>query len=142
GVCARASGAPAGSRATWLLLAVQAAALAPMAATENPVIASSFFYPEPPAITHLRARSDPHERVVLGVGKNLGMLYGLREIAGYDGLTPHRVEHLAGPRRVGWLLASGSIDVTVDPASPPFHLLAIPRVVVSANATTRPAPLA
>src|SRR5204863_73530 len=79
----------------------------------------------------LRARSDPHERVVLGAGKNLGVLYGLREVAGYDGLTPHRVEHLAGPRRESWLLASGSIDVTVDAASPVFDLLAIRRVIVS-----------
>src|SRR5262249_56399834 len=81
--------APAGSRAAWLLLAAQVAVLAPTAATENPAIASSLFYPEPPAITHLRARSDPHERVVLGAGKNLGVLYGLRQAAGYARLTPH-----------------------------------------------------
>jgi len=139
GVAALASLAPAGSRATWLLLAVQVAVLAPTAATENPVIASSLFYPEPPALTHLRARSDPHERVVLGVGKNLGMLYGLREVAGYDGLTPHRVEHVAGPRRESWLLASGSIDVTIDAASPLFDLLAIRRVVVPRDTATVPA---
>src|SRR5205809_147645 len=131
--------APAGSRAAWLLLAAQVAVLAPTAATENPAIASSLFYPEPPAITHLRARSDPHERVVLGAGKNLGVLYGLREVAGYDGLTPHRVEHLAGPRRESWLLASGSIDVTVDAASPVFDLLAIRRVIVSRGTAALPA---
>src|SRR5437667_243883 len=131
--------APAGSRAAWLPLAAQVAVLAPTAATENPAIASSLFYPEPPAITHLRARSDPHERVVLGAGKNLGVLYGLREVAGYDGLTPHRVEHLAGPRRESWLLASGSIDVTVDAASPVFDLLAIRRVIVSRGTAALPA---
>src|SRR5438876_8172237 len=130
---------PAGSRAAWLPLAAQVAVLAPTAATENPAIASSLFYPEPPAITHLRARSDPHERVVLGAGKNLGVLYGLREVAGYDGLTPHRVEHLAGPRRESWLLASGSIDVTVDAASPVFDLLAIRRVIVSPRTAALPA---
>src|SRR5215813_145506 len=80
-----------------------------------------------------------HERVVLGVGKNLGMLYGLREVAGYDGLTPHRVEHVAGPRRESWLLASGSIDVTIDAASPLFDLLAIRRVVVPRDTATVPA---
>lgn len=138
-VAALAALAPAGSRAMWLLLAVQIAALAPTAATENPTIASSLFYPEPPAITHLRARAGAHERVVLGAGKNLGVLYGLREVAGYDGLTPRRVEHLASPRRESWLLASGPIDVTVDSASPLFDLFAIRHIVVSRDAAALPA---
>ena len=138
-VAALAALGPVGSRAVWLLLAVQIAVLAPTAATENPAIASSLFYPEPPAITHLRARADAHERVVLGVGKNLGMLYGLREVAGYDGLTPRRVEQLASPRRESWLLASGSIDVTVDAASPLFDLFAIRRIIVSRDVAALPA---
>ena len=138
-VAALAALAPVGSRAAWLLLAVQIAALAPTAATENPTIASSLFYPEPPAITHLRARAGEHERVLLGAGKNLGALYGLREVAGYDGLTPRRIEQLGNPRRESWLLASGSIDVTVDRASPLFDLFAIRHVVVSRESAAPPA---
>jgi len=138
-VAALAALAPSRSRAVWLLLAVQIAALAPTAATENPTIASSLFYPEPPAIAHLRTRAGEHERVLLGAGKNLGVLYGLREVAGYDGLTPRRIEHLASPRRESWLLASGSIDVTVDRASPLFDLFAIRHVVVSRESAAPPA---
>lgn len=138
-VAALAALASPGSRAIWLLLAVQIAALAPTAATENPVLAMSLFYPEPPAIAHLRAQAGRHERVLLGVGKNLGMLYGLREVAGYDGLTPRRVEQLASPRRESWLLASGSIDATVDWASPLFDLFSVRHLIVSRDAARLPA---
>jgi hypothetical protein len=122
----------AGAGAAAGLVVVQIAALAPLAATYNTVVDRSLFYPAPPpAIAHVqRATAREPGRVLLPAGGNLGLLYGLSEVAGYDGMTPRRIEELASPRAgVGVLMASGPLDVTVDPASPAFDLLGIRWVV-------------
>jgi hypothetical protein len=131
-----AGGAAAG------LVVLQVAALAPLAATYNPVVDRGVFYPAPPpAIAHVqRAAAREPGRVLLPAGGNLGLLYGLPEAAGYDGMTPRRIEELASPRAgVGVLMASGPLDVTVDPASPAFDLLGI-RWVVTPPGHPAPAP--
>lgn len=130
-----------GLRWRLLLVLVQLASLSPLVATYNSVIDLRLFYPEPPpAIRHLQRESARDlGRVALGEAKNIGMLYGLFEVAGYDGMTPHRVEQIASPAETVALLGSGYLKVTADFSSATFDLLGIRRVMLEPDAPS-PAP--
>lgn len=117
------------------LVVAELASVLPLAATYNPVVGAHLVYPPaPPAVRHLQTanREDPG-RVLFPAGANLGMLYGLPEVTGYDAMTPRRIERLASPIGAGGLLGSGPLgpgNVTVSLASPVFDLLGVRRIVV------------
>ena len=86
----------ADGRARWgvALAAVQILSLAPMAATYLPVRDARWLYPTPPALAWLQQHAGA-ARVVMA--DQVGFLYGIRQASGYDGLTPRRIEQVAGP---------------------------------------------
>jgi hypothetical protein len=86
----------ADGRAGWgvALAAVQVVSLAPVAATYLPVRDARWLYPTPPALTWLQQRAGGARTVM---ADHVGFLYGIRQASGYDGLTPRRIEQIAGP---------------------------------------------
>jgi hypothetical protein len=118
---------PADGRARWgvALAAVQVATLAPLA-TYLPVRDVRWLYPTPPAIAWLQ-RHAGSARVL--VADQVGLLYGLRQAHGYDGLSPRRITELAGPIGTGGALAAGYRQNTLalhgsEPLPPVAVLLA------------------
>ena len=114
-------------RARWgvALAAVQVATLAPLA-TYLPVRDARWLYPTPPAIAWLRDHAGP-ARVL--IADQVGLLYGLRQAHGYDGLSPRRIADVAGPIGTGRALAAGYRENTVglhgsEPLPPIAVLLA------------------
>lgn len=119
------------------LIVLHLVATVPVVVTANPAIDARLLYPvtPPPAVTALqRAVAGDGSRVVLGDVKNIGMLYGLREVAGYDALTPRRIERVASPAADLGLTGSGALSVTTGPGSPVFDLLAIRHVLTGPGA--------
>jgi hypothetical protein len=96
----------ADGRAHWgvALAAVQVASLAPIAATYLPVRDARWLYPTPPAITWLQQHAGGARAVM---ADQVGFLYGIRQASGYDGLTPRRIEQVAGPIGSGNARLSG-----------------------------------
>jgi hypothetical protein len=116
-----------GGDARWavLLVVVQLASVAPLAATYNTAIDRRWLYPAPPALRWLAARADEGRVLLPG---HVGLLYGLREAHGYDGLTPRRVAEVAGSIGTGAAVAQGFLENTValhgsEPLSPATVLL-------------------
>jgi hypothetical protein len=114
-------------RARWgiALAAVQVATLAPLA-SYLPVRDARWLYPTPPALAWLREHAGS-ARVL--IPDQVGLLYGLRQAHGYDGLTPRRVAELAGPVGTGAASAAGYRENTValhgsEPLPPIVVLLA------------------
>src|SRR5206468_9217960 len=114
-------------RARWgvALAAVQVATLAPLA-TYLPVRDARWLYPTPPAIAWLRDHAGS-ARVL--IADQVGLLYGLRQAHGYDGLSPRRIAELAGPIGTGRALAAGYRENTIalhgsEPLPPIAVLLA------------------
>ncbi|MBI2218554.1 MAG: hypothetical protein HYU51_14795 [Candidatus Rokubacteria bacterium] len=122
------------------LAIVQVASTLPMLVAHPTVSDVRWLYPLTPALRHLVEASarDPG-RVDLGAVKNLGALYGLREVAGYDALTPRLIERVASPAADLGLFGNSALSVTTGAGSPVFDLLAIRRVLVPAGAPP-PAP--
>jgi hypothetical protein len=83
-------------RARWgvALAAVQVLTLVPVAATYLPVRDSRWLYPTPPAVGWLQQHAAGARAVM---ADHVGFLYGVRQASGYDGLTPRRIEQVAGP---------------------------------------------
>ncbi len=138
----RAAGAAPGLWAA--LAAVELASLLPVAATYNPIIDTRFLdLGPPPAVRHLRERAArDHARVLFSTGlgaANLGTIFRLDEVGGYDGMTPLRIEQLTDP--VGSIdsAASGAFRPTAGVASPVFDLLGI-RYVMRTPGSPSPAP--
>src|SRR5207247_778505 len=107
------------------LAAVQVATLAPLA-TYLPVRDARWLYPTPPAIAWLRDHAGS-ARVL--IADQVGLLYGLRQAHGYDGLSPRRIAELAGPIGTGRALAAGYRENTIalhgsEPLPPIAVLLA------------------
>jgi hypothetical protein len=92
-------------RAGWgvALAVVQVVTLAPLA-TYLPVRDTRWLYPTPPSIAWLQGHV-ASARVV--IADQVGMLYGLRQAHGYDGLSPRRITELAGPIGSGGAQAAG-----------------------------------
>jgi hypothetical protein len=117
------------------LVVVQVACLLPVSAMHNPVIDARLLYPTPPALRALQTQADPG-RVWLPEALNVGALYRLDEITGYDGMTPRRIEQLVGPGSVGHM-GNGPLQVTSGLTSPLIDLLGV-RHVVQAPGTPSP----
>ncbi|OGK85324.1 MAG: hypothetical protein A2X53_21455 [Candidatus Rokubacteria bacterium GWA2_70_23] len=116
------------------LVALQLASTLPLAVGYNPVMESRWLYPSTPAIEHLKRESarDPG-RVLLQA--NLGMLYGLSDPSGYDGMTPRRFEQVVRPGGGLTFLGNGSLTVADVWASPVVDLLGVRRVLVPPGIT-------
>jgi hypothetical protein len=91
------------------LAVVQVASVAPLA-SYLPVRDARWLYPTPPAIAWLQQHVGS-ARVL--IADQVGLLYGLRQAHGYDGLTPRRVADLAGPIGTGGAAAAGYRENTV-----------------------------
>jgi hypothetical protein len=124
----------AGGGARWgvAVAAVQVATLIPVAATYLPVRDERWLYPTPPAIAWLREHAGS-ARVVMT--RNLGFLYGIRQASGYDGLSPLRIEQIAGPLGSGNAALSGYVENTAalhgsEPLAPITTLLSPARDLV------------
>jgi hypothetical protein len=137
-------------RARWglALAVVQLLTLAPVAATYLPVRDARWLYPTPPAIAWLQQHAGG-ARVL--IGDHVGFLYGLRQASGYDGLTPRRIEQVAGPLGTGNARLSGFRENVAalhgsEPLAPvsvlfsPVRDLAGLRFIVLAPGTAAPLP--
>jgi hypothetical protein len=107
------------------LAVVQVLTLAPLAASYQPVRDTRWLYPSPPAIAWLQQHAGT-TRVLMA--DNVGLLYGLRQANGYDGLSPRRIEQLAGPIGSGSPRLQGYLENTLalhgsEPLSPLAVLL-------------------
>jgi hypothetical protein len=121
------------------LAAVQLVTLAPLA-TYLPVRDTRWLYPTPPAITWLQGHV-ASARVV--IADQVGMLYGLRQAHGYDGLSPRRITELAGPIGTGAAPAAGFHQNTValhgsEPLPPVAVLLAPTRELLGVRFVVLP----
>ena len=94
------------ARCGGAVIACQLVGLLPFAATYNPVRDSGWFYPTPAAIAWLQQR--PEDRVVMP--GHVGHVYHLRLAHGYDGMTPRRIEEIAGPVGDGNAGAAGFLQ--------------------------------
>ena len=78
------------------LVGIQLASLAPLAATYNPVIEGRLFYPTPRAIARVQYDAGrEYDRVLMAA--NLGMVYGVSGVAGYDGMIPRYLADVIRP---------------------------------------------
>ena len=102
------SGAVAPGRATPVLAMLQLASLLPLAATYNPRVAREAFYPSTPALAYLQRETADGSRVLMP--GHVGLVYGLYEAHGYDGLTPRRIEEVTGPVGTGRALLGGLLE--------------------------------
>src|SRR5262249_24761533 len=75
-----------------LLLTIEVCSVLPLASSYNPIIKTSELYPITPALKYLQ-RDRTLFRVLLPI-PNVGAIYGLSDVIGYDGMTPRRVEQL------------------------------------------------
>jgi hypothetical protein len=94
--------------AAWgvALVAVQAVSAATPALAYLPAVEAGRLYPETPALAWLRAQ--PPARVLMP--GHVGLLYGLAEAHGYDGLTPRRLAELVGSVGTGTALVRGYLQ--------------------------------
>jgi hypothetical protein len=116
------------------LALIELASLVPVAVLHNPVIDAASLYPRTPAIAFLEGQTARDGRRVALPLPNIAKLYGLSEVAGYDGMTPRRIEQLVSPDADLGLLASGGLTVTVPYGSPVYDLLGIGHVALGPRA--------
>jgi membrane protein YfhO len=102
------AGGIAPGRAMPALAMLQLTSLLPLAATYNPSVDRASFYPSTPAIAHLQREAADGSRVLMP--GHVGLVYGLFEAHGYDGLTPRRLEEVAGSVGSGRALLSGLLE--------------------------------
>lgn len=92
--------------AAWgpLLIALQVISVVPPAFAYLPSVAGGALYPETPAISWIQAQPGLGRTTMPG---HVGVLYGLFEPQGYDGLTPRRIADLVGSVGTGTALVRG-----------------------------------
>ncbi len=100
----RATGAVAWGVA---LVALQVVSVVPPAWAYLPAIERRWLYPETPALTWLRTHAGQARVVMPG---HVGLLYGLSEAHGYDGLTPRRIAELVGSLGTGTAIVRGYLQ--------------------------------
>lgn len=111
-VVARAlAGALTAERAAMTLAALQLISLLPLAIDYQPRVERGAFYPSTPALEHLRRVTSDGARVLMP--GYLGLLYGLFEAQGYDGVTPRRLAEIAGPVGIGRVAQWGLLENTL-----------------------------
>jgi hypothetical protein len=125
--------APADDRTFAALVLVQLVATVPMTVTPRAITDTSLLYPWTPALRHLAAAAVDGARVALPT-KNLGALYGLRDVVGYDGMTPRRIEEVASPAADLGLFGNSALSITTAPGSAVFDLLAFRRALLAPGA--------
>ena len=128
-----------GGAARWVgLLGVQLAAAVPLVVASNPVIDARLFYPDPPPLVRYlkETAAREHGRVLFNVPMvpNLGVIFGLDEVGGYDGITPRRIGDLVDPAGSLDSLGSGVLHVTTGLDSPLVDLVGIRHVAVPPGA--------
>jgi hypothetical protein len=74
------------------LLTIELLSVLPFAPSYNPIIKTKDFYPITPALKYLQ-RDGSLFRVLLPI-PNVGVVYGLSDIVGYDAMTPRQLEQL------------------------------------------------
>lgn len=121
-------------RAMPALALLQLTSLLPLAATYNPSVDRASFYPSTPAIAYLQREAADGSRVLMP--GHVGLVYGLFEAHGYDGLTPRRLEEVAGSVGSGRALLSGLLEnpVALHGSEPLFRHALLP----PGTATPRP----
>jgi hypothetical protein len=102
------AGGIAPGRAMPALAMLQLASLLPLAATYNPAVDRGSFYPATPALAYLQRETADGSRVVMP--GHVGLVYGLFEAHGYDGLTPRRIEEVTGSVGTGRALLAGLLE--------------------------------
>jgi hypothetical protein len=95
-------------RAIPVLGLLQLASLLPLAATYNPAVDRGSFYASTPALAYLQRETADGSRVLMP--GHVGLVYGLYEAHGYDGLTPRRIEEVAGSVGSGRALQAGFLE--------------------------------
>ena len=95
--------------AVWgpALVALQLAAVVPPAFAYVPSVPEHWLYPETPAITWIQSQPGLARTTMPG---HVGVLYGLFEPHGYDGLTPRRIAELVGSVGTGGALVRGYLQ--------------------------------
>lgn len=81
------------------LLTIELLSVLPFAPSYNPIIRTREFYPIPSALKFLQ-RDRSLFRVLLPI-PNVGAVYSLSDIVGYDAMTPRQLEQLVGAGSVG-----------------------------------------
>jgi hypothetical protein len=112
---------------------VQLATLLPLALTYNPVMDARGLYPEAPVVRALRAETARDRSRVLFGQQNMGMLHGLHDPTGQDGMTPRRLEEIAGPIGTGQsigVIGSEPLSAAAVFRSPVLDLLGVRHFVV------------
>lgn len=105
------AGRVAPERAMLTCALIQLATLLPLAATYNPSVDRRSFYPSTPAIEQLQQATADGSRVLMP--GHVGLVYGLLEAHGYDGLTPRRIEEVTGPVGTGRAPHAGLLENTL-----------------------------
>jgi hypothetical protein len=123
------------------LAAVQLASLLPLAITYYPVFNAQWLYPTPPAFAWLQSHAGTARVVAPG---HLGLLYGVFEAHGYDGLTPRRIEEVVGSVGARNAMAQGFLDNPLamhgsEPLSPVTVLLSPARDLLGVRYVVLPA---
>ena len=99
-----ASGAGAWGTA---LVALQVVSVAPPALAYLPHAPARALYPDTPALAWLRAHAGADRVLLPG---HVGVLYGLSEAHGYDGMTPRRIAELVGSIGTGTAVVHGYLQ--------------------------------
>jgi hypothetical protein len=116
---------------------VQLATLLPLALTFNTVMDARGLYPEAPVVRALRMETARDRSRVLIGQQNMAMLHGLLDPTGQDGMTPRRLEEIAGPIGTGQsigVLGSEPLSAAAVFSSPALDLLGIRHFVVPPGA--------
>lgn len=114
------------------LLAVEVLSFLSFAPSYNPIIKTNLFYPLPPALAYLR-RDRELFRVLLTV-PNIGAVYGLSDIVGYDAMVPRRLEQLVDPAQSVGPMASEWLKFTDDLNSQIFDLVNLKYILLPPGA--------
>jgi hypothetical protein len=89
------------------LLAIELLALLPLSCSYNPIIRSKQFYPIAPTLKFLQVQPGLF-RVSLPF-PNVGALYGLSDLSGYDAMSPRYVKRLVYPPAARLRVGGGSL---------------------------------
>jgi hypothetical protein len=84
------------------LIGIEFLSLMTFAPSYTPVVSTQIFYPSAPSLQFLQHDRSPFRVVMPGL--NLGAVYDLSEVAGYDSMAPLRLVQLlnADEKRSGW----------------------------------------
>ncbi|MEX2147892.1 MAG: YfhO family protein [Candidatus Rokuibacteriota bacterium] len=133
--------APARRAPLAVLAAVQLASLLPLAVTYHSAFDTRWLYPTTPALAWLQSHAGTARVLLPG---HVGLLYGLFEAHGYDGLTPRRIEEVVGAVGARNAVVQGFLDNPVamhgsEPLSPVTALLSPARDLVGLRYVVLPA---